>query len=288
MRKIGFITSAEHAHLAPDEQLLPELLYKHEIIAEPVVWDDRNVSWNNYDGFIFRSCWDYFKRIAEFEKFLEFAALENLTMYNSLETVRQNMDKHYLKQLEASGVSICPSVFLKKDKIVDLKTCMQENGWPVAVIKPTISGTAYHTYKLDLQQADDFQEKFDSLIKEHNFIMQEFFPVIESEGEKSLIFFNRKFSHAVMKKAKPGDFRVQGEFGGSVHGFTPTAEELQFAENVLKIIPEDLLYARVDFITSRNTHYLMELELFEPSLYLYNAESRLRFAAAITELFQDV
>jgi hypothetical protein len=29
-----------------------------------------------------------------------------------------------------------------------------------------------------------------------------------------LIFFNKKFSHAVNKKPVPGDFRIQVQFGG--------------------------------------------------------------------------
>ena len=46
-------------------------------------------------------------------------------------------------------------------------------------------------------------------------LVQPFLPEIQSGGELSLLFFDGVFSHAVRKLPRPGDYRVQFQFGGS-------------------------------------------------------------------------
>jgi hypothetical protein len=77
-----------------------------------------------------------------------------------------------------------------------------------------------------------------------------------------------KFSHAVLKMAKPGDFRVQDDFGGSLHDYEPAPEEISLAEYVLALCPEIPVYARVDLIRAEDGRPLLtELELIEPELW---------------------
>jgi hypothetical protein len=40
-------------------------------------------------------------------------------------------------------------------------------------------------------------------------LVQPFLPEIQSTGELSLLFFDGTFSHAVCKRPKAGDYRVQ-------------------------------------------------------------------------------
>ena len=71
-----------------------------------------------------------------------------------------------------------------------------------------------------------------------------------------------------MKKAKPGDFRVQDDFGGSVEKYIPSEEEINFAENVVAACDPLPLYARVDMIwDNNNIPAVGELELVEPELW---------------------
>jgi hypothetical protein len=49
---------------------------------------------------------------------------------------------------------------------------------------------------------------------------------IQTVGE-TLIFFNKKFSHAVNKKPVPGDFRIQVQFGGIYRLVHPDAELIE-------------------------------------------------------------
>ena len=96
-------------------------------------------------------------------------------------------------------------------------------------------------------------------------MLQEFQKNIVEEGEISMMVFDGRFTHAVLKIAKPGDFRVQDDYGGSVHIYQPSAEEITFAENVVKACSEMPLYARVDIFKDNDGHWaLAELEIFEP------------------------
>jgi hypothetical protein len=41
-----------------DQPLIKELI-KHNIVASPMVWDDPNTNWSDFDYLIFRNTWDY-------------------------------------------------------------------------------------------------------------------------------------------------------------------------------------------------------------------------------------
>ena len=73
----------------------------------------------------------------------------------------------------------------------------------------------------------------------------------------------------MLKKAKPGDFRVQDDHGSAVHNYIPNIEEINFAELAVKACPEMPVYARVDIASDNYGQLvLIELELIEPELWL--------------------
>ena len=59
-------------------------------------------------------------------------------------------------------------------------------------------------------------KKTKDIYKYRSFILQPFINSIKKDGELSLIFFNKDFSHALSKVPKKGDFRVQEEHGGTL------------------------------------------------------------------------
>ena len=102
-------------------------------------------------------------------------------------------------------------------------------------------------------------------------LFQEFLNNIITQGEISLILIGGKYTHAVKKIAKKGDFRVQDDHGGRVEKYTPTKEEILFAENCLIASPFKPKYARVDIVYDNNNKpSLSELELIEPELWFRN------------------
>ena len=107
-----------------------------------------------------------------------------------------------------------------------------------------------------------------------DFILQPFMPRITSEGEVTLVLVEGEVTHGVRKLPKAGDFRVQDDFGGTVHPHDPTPEEVEVAMAAVaasgaKPGSETPLYARVDLVRDGNgLPRVMELELIEPELWI--------------------
>jgi hypothetical protein len=88
------------------------------------------------------------------------------------------------------------------------------------------------------------------------------------------MLFGGRYSHAVLKKAKQGDYRVQDDFGGSVRDYSPTAEEIEFAEKTVAACSPVPIYARVDVIWDNDNQLCVsELELIEPELWFRTCPS---------------
>jgi glutathione synthase/RimK-type ligase-like ATP-grasp enzyme len=106
-------------------------------------------------------------------------------------------------------------------------------------------------------------------------LIQPYLPAIESEGELSLFYLGGRYSHAVRKVPRSGDFRVQPEYQGVITAVEPAADEREAAEAILAAVEDRLLYARVDLVRGlEGRPVLMELELVEPDLYLGHAPDR--------------
>ena len=96
------------------------------------------------------------------------------------------------------------------------------------------------------------------------------------------MFFDGAFSHAVIKRPREGDFRVQEEYGGRARSMTPPADRVDAAARYLAVSPEPPLYARVDGVETPAGFLLLELELLEPALFLsIDPAAPRRFADAI-------
>jgi hypothetical protein len=87
-----------------------------------------------------------------------------------------------------------------------------------------------------------------------------------------LLYFGGSFSHAVIKRAATGDYRVQSEHGGRVEAIAPDRATLDAADKALAVAASlghgDLAYARVDGVACAVRFLIMELELIEPFLFL--------------------
>ena len=116
-------------------------------------------------------------------------------------------------------------------------------------------------------------------------MLQPFQRQVVAQGEDTLMVFQGSYSHAVRKIAKPGDFRVQDDFGGTVHHYQPTAAQISLAERAMAACPELPAYGRVDMIVDETGQLaVMELEIIEPELWLRrHPPSAEHFAAAIAD-----
>ena len=230
-------------------------------------WDDAIFDWSSTRTILFRSTWDYFDRFLEFSEWLNNVRLQTLLL-NSEKIIRWNIDKHYLLDLQQKGIRICESYFVEKGETTTLHALKERYHLNEFVLKPCISGAGRHTYKINSKNTTAHESIFKKLIANEAMILQPFQHNIVSQGEISIMVMNGKFTHAVLKMAKKGDFRVQDDFGGSVHQYTPSPAEIEFAENAVKACIELPIYARVDVFTNNNGNLaIAELELIEPELW---------------------
>ena len=284
--KIALLTCQRLPNLTPADQLLIPELSKHNVHAEAMIWDDPTIIWTDFDYLIFRNTWDYYEKESQFNLWLATIKELGIRTLNSIEIVEQNKNKFYLRELQNQNITIIPTIFIEKTQRLNLAEIMPSH-WKKAVIKPAFSAGSYLTEVFEVANIEEINQKYQTFASEKDLLLQEFKPEIETEGETSFIFFNKKFSHAINKKPKSGDFRIQVQFGGVYTSISPSADLIQQAQTIVSTIPNQLLYARVDGIIINNKIQLMEVECIEPDLYFnYSEGSHQRFINAILDLIK--
>ncbi|WP_431121273.1 ATP-grasp domain-containing protein [Flagellimonas flava] len=279
----GYLSAKEDSillqNVVREDQLVADALGKEGLKVVRKSWDDRDFDWTTTKFALFRSTWDYIHRVKEFEQWLESVSAKT-QLINSKKLIDWNLDKHYFQDLKVQGVHIPKTVFIERGSDTSLY-----NSWELAqrsygfqgsslILKPCISGGARHTYKIESKTIPEYEEVFGSLIKNEAMMLQEFQKSIVEKGEISLMVFHGEYTHAVLKVAKTGDFRVQDDFGGSVHEYHPSEAEIQFALKTVYAAPELPMYARVDIFQDNDGQLaLAELEIFEPELWFRNNPS---------------
>jgi len=276
MPAIALATYDALPDLAVDEHPLVASLDARGIRAVPAVWSDPGVAWEVFAGVVIRSCWDYHLRPAEFFAWIDRVAGLGVPIWNAPATLRWNSRKTYLHDLAIGGVRTVPTLWLLSDNgrrtPPSLASILADTGWERAVVKPVVSASAHETWTVARDDARVNAATHDgrlrAVIARHGVMVQPFVPEIETDGEWSLQFFGGVFSHAVIKRAAEGDFRVQREYGGTHETVVPPSSVVRQAERALRAAPGDSLYARVDGVLIDGDLVVTELELLEPSLFL--------------------
>lgn len=271
MKKIGLITCKEFANLYYDDQYLLPLFAKADIELIPVVWDVPT-NLNQFDLLIFKSAWDYHQKTSTFEHWLQSLKTVKTPICNPISIIEQNYNKYYLKDLQEKGFPVIPTLFFDDVRQLVLSEILEEKGWEKAVIKPVISMSAYHTYSFDKTNHQHLQDNLVKYYGNTSVMVQKFTPEIMTEGEWSIIFFDKKYCISALKKPKMGDFRVQGELGGTITYPEPPAPIIEEAKSILNNYSADILYARMDGIIHKGHFQLMEAELIDPELYFRSGE----------------
>jgi glutathione synthase/RimK-type ligase-like ATP-grasp enzyme len=251
-------------------------------------WASEDFNWNNCDHAIFRTTWDYFDQYEKFTLWLKSVASKTC-LINSIDLIQWNIDKHYLKDLNNKGINTIPTVYIEKKELNTLSELHEKKKWDKTILKPAVSATARHTYKLALDNLHHHETVFQKLIGEECMMLQPFQNDIVERGEVSYVLFGGEYTHAVLKRAKQGDFRVQDEFGGTVELYKPNQKEIDFALSVVNACKPTPVYARVDVIKDNDGELcLVELELLEPELWFrLNPSSAKIFANYIMNFMKN-
>jgi hypothetical protein len=260
----------------PDQSLLMQALAGAGVEATILAWDDPDAPFAAFDLVVVRSTWNYFEQV---EAFVAWAArvAEQTRLLNPAPVVAWNARKTYLAELEKRGVAVVPTVFVPRGRPPRLEALLEERGWDAVVIKPVVSAGSFRTERFDRATVAAGQAFLAGLAADRGAMVQRWMPSVETHGERSLVWIDGEFTHAIRKSPR---------FAGGFEQVTevPVADdERAFATRTLAPLADQLLYARVDLVRDGEDGLcLMELELIEPSLFFRQSPVALaRFVAAL-------
>jgi glutathione synthase/RimK-type ligase-like ATP-grasp enzyme len=210
--------------------------------------------------------WGYHERYKEWLALLDRLDGERVPCINPPELLRWNGDKAYLAELDAKGIPTVHTIAVDALDEHALREARDRFGCERLVVKPPISASATGTFLL--QPGDAVPGE----VASRRMLVQPFMASIATHGEYSLMLFGGRFSHAILKTPKSGDFRVQPHLGGTERPCEVPEGAVELAKAALAAAPADAVYARVDMVADEDGGLrIMELELIEPALWLQHA-----------------
>lgn len=288
-RSCAFLTLEDRTGFVIDDELAVPPLEALGWTVEEIPWDRPGVPWDDFDVVVLRSAWDYQKDPAKFLAVLGEINRSRARLLNSLALVRWNLEKTYLRGLEAAGVAIVPTRWRDRLEPGDLEGLFQEmvrEGTEEIVLKPVVSANADGAFRLDHRTVRTRAAEVEAYYAQLPLMAQPFAREVLTHGEASLFFFDGRYSHAVRKVPKPRDFRSQEEHGSEVTPLQASEPLRRAGEHAVSLLPELPLYARADFVPANDGSgpWLMELEVIEPALYFrMDPASSERFARAMAK-----
>lgn len=243
---------------------------KHDMQADMVRWRDASDKAVAYDAMLPLLVWDYVEGDNKHHFLTEMAKISDETLLlNDFKTLKWNSDKAYLDELGARGAPVIETVILDRVTETGIERAFETLGADKIVIKPRVGAGAWRQVLYTKNEA--FPAK--DLLPPAEAMVQAFLPSVQSEGEYSFLYFGGRFSHALVKTPKDGDYRIQSTYGGSETAYAPTRQEKDTARAVLDTLDFIPLYARIDLLRGLDGQLkLIELEMIEPYLYLPFAE----------------
>lgn len=286
--KILFATSEAVPYITEDDRLAAAALAARGANVEPIVWSAPLDPELAPAAVVIRSCWDYHLRERKFARWLEELARRDIPVINPLRLVRWNLHKSYMRDLAERGVPVVPTEHVTRAEPRSLTDIMDAVGWDEVVVKPAVSASAWETRRITRAAAATNDADFERLLMRGDLLVQKYVPEITSAGEWSLLFFGGEYSHAVRKRPREGDFRVQVEHGGSVTAEPAPAHVVAAAERVIAALPCTPVYARIDGVEVNGALLLMEAECVDAVLFFTeHPPAAERFAEAVLDFLGE-
>ena len=166
--KIALLTCRNWPNAVEKEQALATEISKN-IQIDVAIWNDPSVNWASYDCLIFRTVWDYFEHPSEFSTWLDTLEQQNIRTLNPLATIKRNLHKFYLKDLENQGIDIIPTVFIPKNTELNL-SFLKDKKWEKAVIKPAISAGSYWTTLFSQAEIPAIEAQYKPIVLEKDIL----------------------------------------------------------------------------------------------------------------------
>ena len=243
--------------------------------ATTAVWNDPGVDWASFDLVLASGAWDNIHHVDAFLDWVDGVAASGVPVRNSPATLRWNIDKHYLQDLERANVPTVATLWVEPGAGAGAVAALALPEGEV-VVKPSVSGGGNRTARYQSHEHAAARAHITDLVATGRTAMvQPYEPRVDAEGERALVFIGGRFTHALHKEPMirrgmgPQDNLIDNQV---VTAATATAAEQDLASRALAAA-EDLLgptsYARVDMVeTVDRGPALLELELLDPVLFL--------------------
>ena len=218
-----------------------------------------------FDLAILGTPWDYTEAKEEFVAQLEALEAAGVAVCNPSAVVRWNADKLYLRELAERGAATIPTLWPEAPDAADVRAAFDHFGCDRVVVKRRVGAGAIG--QASFRRADPALEGW---AMDQPAMIQPFLAAIQSEGEYSFIFVGGGFSHALIKRAPAGEYRIQSLYGGIEVPLDPAPADRAAAEAVMAMLPfaQPPLYARIDMVRLDSGELaVIEAELIEPYLY---------------------
>lgn len=208
--------------------------------------------------FVYKMEGFYFNLPRFFQMVQMFAEAAPLVI-NDPATIRHNIDKRYLLELERKGILVPPTQLMNdsvrervaRGEPVVLKPIRGERGKGVVLVKNAV----------ELAAVEEFEDEY---------LAQDYVPGVH-DGEISFVFLGFECQFVFLKKASnPEEFRCNASQGATAVLYEPTAAEMNFALRTLSAYESfgcPIHYSRIDLIRSDRGPMLMEAELINPSIF---------------------
>jgi hypothetical protein len=279
---VAFTAPPFFPELHDDWPLVRAALAEIGIDAVPVVWSDPAADWSSFDLIVASGAWDSIHRVDEFLAWV--AAREDgpTATVNAPATLRWNLDKRYLRELEAAGVPIVPTTWVEPGGGSDgsdgggdgpeTAVALPEGE---IVVKPSISGGGHRTARYRREEHGDARAHVDELVASGRTAMiQPYQASVDELGELGLVFLAGEFSHAIQKDPMirrgvgPLDSLIDNQV---VRAATASDGHLDLGQRAVaaaEALVGPTTYARVDIVEGADGgHALLELELLDPVLF---------------------
>ena len=228
-------------------------------------WQAPLEQFTRFDLAILGTPWDYTEHKDAFVTRLEALEAAGVKVCNSSEVVRWNADKLYLRELEQRGAASIPTLWPEAPDENAVAAAFAHFDCERVVVKRRVGAGA-----IGQESFTRGDPRLTGWRMDQPALIQPFLPAIQAEGELSFIFVSGRFSHALIKRARSGDYRIQSLYGGTEVPLDPSPSDRTTAESIMAMLPFTAppLYARIDMVRLPDGELaVIEAELIEPYLY---------------------
>jgi len=291
--RIACTAPPRYPDLEEDWPLLQPALERLGIEAHAVVWSDPGVEWASYDLVLANGVWDYVHDPASFLGWTERVAGElGVRLVNDPAVLRWNLDKRYLRDLEAAGVPVVPTTWAEPTHGAgDVDFPEGE-----VVVKPAVSGGGFSTARYQPHERGAARAHVARLNEAgRTALVQPYQAAVDREGETGLVFLGGAFSHALHKApmirrgVPPQEHLVENQVVGAAVAQPAQLELGRRALAAAESLVGPTTYARVDTVRAEDgTPLLLELELLDPVLFLrLHPDAPTTFGRVLRQLMEE-